>query len=171
MLFCDHQWSSLSWGNSNIRMSRLLLKNWNVVHHSTNRQKQKQSIFSLHTFFCLPPHPCFLPPLISSFHVSCFLAVVLSLFSFFSLRTLFSPAVVFFTFPPSACACDGSIVLMAAMGITELRFAAYESNSANRGWLPLRWHNTHKPLPFHSPQSFIHDNPAISYSEWEMQGE
>lgn len=80
-------------------------------------QKKKQSIRSLYTFFlqifCWIPRPRFLPPLISSFHTSCFQTLILSLFS----QDFFFPSAVLVFFSPSVCVMD---VAMTARGITKV---------------------------------------------------
>lgn len=132
-------------------------KGRNIVRHLTSGQKQKQSIRSVHTFFCLSPF-CFLPPLISSFHTSCFLALILSLFSFLSHGYIFSPSAVFFFFFKCVCVID---LLCRRLPGESLKWSFLLMNQTpliEHGWL---WDDiTHMRTlwPSHSPQSFIHNN-------------
>lgn len=114
-----------------------------VRHLQSGQQLEKKHPLCPHIF-------CFFL-LISSFDTSCFLALILSLFSrfFSSFSSLFILLLV----------CNGSIVQTAARGITELRLPTYESNPTNRAWLPLRWHNSHThTVSIPQPPSFIHNN-------------
>lgn len=101
------------------------------VTSQVGRNRNKASALSTH--FSVSPPFCFLPPLISSFHTSCFLALILSLFRFLSHEYFFSPsAVIYFVLlcvRARVCVCNGSIVPSAAKGITVVRLLTYELNS------------------------------------------
>lgn len=137
-------------------------KGRNILRHPVSGQKQKQSIRSPHTFFCLSPSS-FLPPPISSFHTSCFLTIILSLFAFFPYKLILSLSHVVLVTPLCAGLCER---VMDPDGGTLKTEASYLwirlwSQGIAAFW---KWHNTLVRSRLSHNHSFI-IIPAISYSE------